>query len=465
MHRIPVGRSFDLWRSAARRLAAEGVPPENVWFDPGEAEGLFDAAPAPPPSDAAFTVPKSFLALAKSAADHRDADRWQLLYRLLWRLRGDPRLMANLTDPDVRRLGLMAKAVGRDVHKMHAFVRFRKIEERQGDRYVAFHRPDHFIVRRAAPFFRDRFGGMRWAILTPDDSVSWDGKKLTYSEGVESALPDGDSLEAVWKTYYANIFNPARIKVAAMKNEMPVRHWRTLPETELIPELLADAARREKEMISTARQSPALEGGAIFLPPVLTLPTMREALNSCRGCDLCSQPGVTQPVFGEGPPDAACVIVGEQPGDSEDRAGRPFVGPAGQLLDEMLAAAGVDRSAIYLTNTVKHFRFEPNGMRRIHRKPLARHVSACKPWLEAEVSIVEPRILVALGSTAAQAVMGRDFRVTRDRGVVMPCPLAPKFLATIHPSAILRMPDEPTRAAAREAFVADLRTVARELTA
>ncbi len=463
MHRIPVGRSFDLWRTAARRLAAEGVPPETVWFDAGDADGLFDAATPPPPADAAFTVPKSFLALAKTAADHRDADRWQLLYRLLWRLRADPRLMTNLTDPDVRRLGLMTKAIRRDVHKMHAFVRFRKV----GDTYAAFHRPDHYIVRRAAPFFRDRFGGMRWSILTPDDTVTWDGMSLKYSEGVESAPPDEDALEEVWKTYYANIFNPARIKIAAMKNEMPVRHWRTLPETALIPELLANAAQREREMVNAIKkspQSPALQGRA-YPPKVLTLPTMAVALKTCRACDLCEQKGVTQPVFGEGPPDAPCVLLGEQPGDQEDRIGRPFVGPAGQLLDELLTAAGLDRSTLYLTNTVKHFRFEPTGQRRLHQRPLARHVSACKPWLEAELSVIKPKLLVALGSTAAQAVMGRDFRVTRDRGVLMSCPLAPKFIATIHPSAILRMPDEPTRAAAREAFVEDLRKVARELAA
>ena len=216
-------------------------------------------------------------------------------------------------------------------------------------------------------------------------------------------------------------------------------------------------------MASTAKEHKP--SAADFLPARLTLPAMKKAVQACRGCDLCCQPGVTQAVFGEGPESATCVMVGEQPGDTEDRAGRPFVGPAGQLLDELMDEAGVNRREVYVTNAVKHFRFELVGQRRIHAKPLARHVNACLPWFEAEAKVLQPKMVVALGSTAAQAIMGRDFRVTRDRGKVTSCPYAPWFLATIHPSAILRIPDDAARHEARAAFVQDMRTVARRLKA
>ena len=200
-----------------------------------------------------------------------------------------------------------------------------------------------------------------------------------------------------------------------------------------------------------------------FLPRRMTLPSLRKAVQGCRGCELCCQ-GATQAVFGEGRTDARCIFVGEQPGDQEDLAGRPFVGPAGRLMDELLEEAGLERTRIYVTNAVKHFRFERRGgARRIHAKPLSRHVNACLPWLEAEVEVIHPEMMVALGATAAQAIMGRDFRVTKQRGKLMSCPLAPRFLATIHPSAILRVPDAEARRKSRAMFLNDMKLVARTL--
>ena len=467
MRRVTISRDFDSWRRAARRLLMENVPPWGVDFDDGTTDFLPGIAEPPEPAAggaSAFRVPKRFLAEAKWAADHRDADRWNFLYRLLHRATYEPRMMDNLTDPDVRRLAVMTKAVHRDEHKMHAFVRFRKVEGDGGvDQYVAFHRPDHYIVRRVAPFFRERFGGMRWAILTPDDSVSWDGTRLAFGAGVPaSAAPDADALEAAWLTYYANIFNPARIKLDAMRAEMPKKHWPTLPETRIIPDLLQQAPERVERMMAVAAKNPKTSA-AEFLPEQHTIPAMRAAVQACRGCELCEQPGVTQAVFGEGPPQARCVFVGEQPGDTEDKAGKPFVGPAGQLLNELLDEAGVDRSLVYVTNSVKHFRFEQKGRLRLHQKPLARHVNACKPWLEAELEAVSPKMIVALGSTAAQAIKGRDFRVTQSRGEVSGCPYGDWFMATIHPSAILRVPDDAARGQAKADFAADMRLVARRM--
>lgn len=182
---------------------------------------------------------------------------------------------------------------------------------------------------------------------------------------------------------------------------------------------------------------------ADFLPARRTLPTLRRAAQGCRGCPLYR--GATQVVFGEGAAKARVMLVGEQPGNEEDLDGHPFVGPAGRLLDRALEAAGVDRGAVYVTNAVKHFKYEVRGKKRLHQKPSAAEVNACRPWLEAELEVVKPEILVCLGATAAQALLGRSFRVTKQRGVLVPSELAPHVLATWHPSAVLRAPDEETR--------------------
>jgi uracil-DNA glycosylase len=198
---------------------------------------------------------------------------------------------------------------------------------------------------------------------------------------------------------------------------------------------------------------------ADFLPERTTLPSLRKAAADCRGCDLYKD--ATQTVFGEGPEDARIVMVGEQPGDREDIAGRPFVGPAGVLLDRAIEEAGLARDDIYFTNVVKHFKHVKRGKRRIHKKPDLEEIRACAPWLEAELARIEPEVLVLLGATAAQAILGRTFRVTQHRGEFLDSPLAPLVTATVHPSSILRSRTDEERRSAFDAFVEDLRRVAR----
>jgi uracil-DNA glycosylase len=198
-----------------------------------------------------------------------------------------------------------------------------------------------------------------------------------------------------------------------------------------------------------------------LLPDRPSLRTVREAAAGCRACDLHKR--ATQTVFGEGPSKAEVMMVGEQPGDAEDLAGQPFVGPAGKLLDRALTDAGIDRRRVYVTNVVKHFKWEPRGKRRIHAKPNSAEIAACRPWLETEVALVKPRVLVCLGATAAQALLGRAFKVSRQRGTFVASPLAPRVTATVHPSSILRAPDEESRRTEMQRFVADLARVAREL--
>jgi DNA polymerase len=212
-----------------------------------------------------------------------------------------------------------------------------------------------------------------------------------------------------------------------------------------------------RSLVSRDKASLTLE----FLPTQLTLPGLQKAASHCGGCELYIR--ATQTVFGEGPGAARLVLVGEQPGDAEDRQGRPFVGPAGKILDRALEEAGLSRGSVYVTNAVKHFYFEERGKARIHKKPLASHVKACRPWLDAELEVVKPAVLVLLGATAAQAIFGPSFRVTRERGKPLTTELVPVVIATAHPSSILRAPDSDAREEAFQALVADLRVAAEQL--
>jgi probable DNA metabolism protein len=422
---------FSEFREVARRLLSGDVSPDRVVWG----ESLFQEQI--PPGAQGVTVPKEYLELAELVALQRDAGKWPLLYRLLYRItHGERNLLRIDIDDDVREVRMMEKALRRDMHKMTAFVRFRRVEGSDPEQFVAWHRPDHLIVERMAPWFRNRFGNMHWSILTPDRSAHWNLRELTYGPGVlRSEAPDGDALEDLWKDYYGSIFNPARVKVKAMKAEMPVRHWATLPEAQIISDLLVKA---EQRVITMAKEQ---KGSATaFVPESRDLVELSKAAHFCQGCDLYKH--ATRVVFGEGPRDANVVMVGEQPGDEEDTQGHPFVGPAGRLLNKAMKEAGLDREKIYVTNAVKHFKFEERGKRRIHAKPTGTEISACRPWLEAELMALQPSLVVCLGATAAQSLMGRDFRITTERAKFFPHRWAKELVATIHPSAILRTPAE-----------------------
>jgi uracil-DNA glycosylase len=445
---VDVGH-FEAWRTTARDLLRRNVAPADIDFrSPNEQQFLkgFDGDESRDSLDfllrgkgePSVSVPAEFLRSARIVACHRDDRRWNLLYRLLWRLtNGEPKLLKVAFDDDVHRFDLMAKSVGRDAHKAQAFVRFRQIVTKDGERFVAWHRPDHRILRLVAPFFSRRFKSMRWSILTPDESVSWEGESLQYGPGAPaSAAPSADDLDEMWRSYYRSIFNPARIKLPMMRREMPVRYWATLPETQILPEMLAEAPARVASMLKHAGPTTRTVSAAEFLPEARDLNSLAMAAANCRGCDLCTQ--ATQTVFGRGPAGAKLMLVGEQPGDEEDRRGEPFVGPAGQILSEALAASGLDREDVYLTNAVKHFHWEPRGKRRLHKKPPSRAIAACRPWLEAELACVKPRVLVCLGVTAAQAVLGRDTRALKLRGAPFVSEWCDLTMITWHPAAVLR---------------------------
>jgi DNA polymerase len=403
--RVPVMAhdDFDGWRDTARRLIQAGVAPDRVgWSLPGEAAGdLFanDRPPLPPADAPPVRASRGYLELARSAALHADPRRFDVLYRVLWRLQSAPRLMEDRADPDVRAIDALARVVRRDIHKMRAFVRLHK------------------------------------------------GPPANRTDA-----PGGDPAEALWRTYYAAIFNPARLKIDAMVKEMPRRYWKNLPEADLIPDLIAQAQAREAAMI-------ALGGEDMGRAPE-TLAALDAAVAACRRCAIgCNG---TRAVPGEGVSPAPLMIVGEQPGDTEERVGRPFVGPAGQVLRDHAAKVGLDLAAARLTNAVRHFRHVPRGKQRLHQTPLAREIDTCRWWLDAERALVRPRLIVALGASAARGIVGRTVGVQQERGRFIPLDHGAHLLITTHPSYLLRL-GEGARAEEDMRFSADLALAVRHL--
>lgn len=462
---------FGQWRDRARALLSARTGPDAVsWTTEHEAgDDLFAASPdniavtagAP---DMRITVPAAFIALAENVVCHRRPARFALLYRLLWRLQQERHLLEIRSDADVSEAMAMEKSVRRDSHKMKAFVRFREVEGVAGEgrrRFAAWFEPDHFIVGRTAGFFRRRFADMDWVIMTPHGSSAWDGQTLSVSDAPCEKPQLDDLTEKLWRTYYASIFNPARLKVKAMQSEMPKKYWKNLPEAGLIPQLIAGAGNNVAQMIvreptlppvrhvqmqrlaaGRNAQEPAYEGDALGM--------LAHEAAACRRCPLHAD--ATGTVFGEGPADARIMLVGEQAGDHEDLAGRPFVGPAGRLLDSVLGAAGIDRSACYVTNAVKHFKYRLQGKRRIHQRPDAGEVNHCRWWLDREIAAVRPKIIVAMGATAFLAITRARSGFSDMRGQMVALGADTKLLVTVHPAFLLRIPEPDRREEETHAF-------------
>ncbi|USA62352.1 UdgX family uracil-DNA binding protein [Qipengyuania citrea] len=458
---LPAADDFDFWRDCARALIQARVPPDRIsWIEPGGSGDLFAqgdlGVPAPIPGAPPVRANRRFVNLARNAALHSDPERFALLYRLLWRLQENPGMMEDKADDDVRKIEELDKNVRRDSHKMHAFVRFRLVEADEaegGDRYVAWFEPDHHILRANAGFFMRRFANMRWSILTPRGSLHWDGETMTEGPAAErSDAPQGDPMEDLWRTYYASIFNPARLKIGAMLKEMPKKYWKNMPEAALIPELVAGAQSREAKMVE--------KGALEFDERPETLAAIDKAISACRKCPI----GLldNHAVMGEGPQDAALMIVGEQPGDQEDIKGRPFVGPAGQLLDDHLQTAGIDRSAAYVTNAVKHFKYVQRGKRRIHQSPAAKEIDTCRWWMESERAIVQPKLVLAMGASAARGMLGKTVSISKARGAPIQLEDGCELWVTAHPSYLLRL-DGAARDEQVRLFDNDLRAVRQRL--
>ena len=512
--------AFDQFRQRARALLAAGVPPgaaQGTWggcvdgarrgaADLFAADSSVTVHPSAVGGGSSPAVPRSFIALARRVVLHSAPGRFDALYALLWRLVHEPGLRHDPLDADLLRLRQMARAVQRDAYKMRAFVRFRPVQDHGATDvtepaqdvtlHVAWFEPEHDVLEAVAPWFARRFAGMRWAILTPRRSVRWSPghQRLHFGHGAERAqAPAADAGEALWLTYYRHIFNPARINLPLMRQHMPRKYWANLPEAAAIADLAAEANERTAGMLAQAAHqsdgATSLQNQELLAPdeqalaPVFTPETravaatikatpitfvarppppapatlggLHAAVQACAACPLSAC--ATQAVNGAGPLRARLLLVGEQPGDQEDLAGRPFVGPAGQLLNQALAQAGLDRGELFLTNAVRHFKHELRGKRRIHKTPGQREAAACRPWLLQEIELVQPIALLALGATAARALLGPGVTLAEARGRWWPGPGGRPVLVTWHPAALLRLPPERKRDGWRQ-WLADLRT-------
>ena len=476
---LPEPDAVDAWRNAARSLVLAGVPPDMVaWSVAGEGADLLAAdAPLPAQREGVHVrTSRAFLDAIRQALLHSDPERWALAYDVLWRMQSEPRLMEDRSDRAVARLHTLVRNVRRDEHKMHAFVRFRKVQENEvtgREAFVAWFEPEHHIERSTSSFFAQRFAGMDWTIVTPRRTIHWDGRAVKFGPGgAREFVPDEDAAEDTWRTYYRSIFNPNRLKVNAMRAEMPRKYWRNLPEAELIAPLIADAPKRSAAMVAAAPavlrvtredagmdlfEAQADERGIGDNSMPRTLEELHEAEKACRACPLWEP--ATQVVPGQGPADAPIMFVGEQPGDNEDQAGVPFIGPAGAMFDATIEEVGINRDRVFVTNAVKHFKFEPRGKRRIHQKPDTSEIKACRQWFLHERRIVAPKLVVAMGATGARAVTGKAVTISRTRGSIMPLDDAAEYMITVHPSFLLRLPDEHLKRIEREKFARDLELV------
>ncbi|HEY8608976.1 MAG TPA: UdgX family uracil-DNA binding protein [Noviherbaspirillum sp.] len=463
--------NFAGWRSAARSLLHRGVAPHAVeWIDAEDA-GLFAQAQrgAAEPAEAAHAgasarVPRHVLDLLRSAARFRAPDRWSLLYRVLWRWCAGEREVMSEADIDGERLYRMARAVRIDTHKMHAFLRFRERPPTVGaPRFVSWFEPRHDILDEIAAHFARRMGGATFLIATPEGSMLWDGERLHEGPPAQRIEEIEDAGEGLWLAYYRSIFNPARLNTAAMEQHMPARYWKLMPEARLIPQLVSDAARGAR-ITAQAQAVGAREGARIAIAAERAQPerALPSDLDACRRCPLWRQ--ATQAVPGCGPRDARIMVVGEQPGDLEDLAGRPFVGPAGALLDRALRRADVARDALYLTNAVKHFKHEPRGKRRLHKTPAQQEMAACRPWLEQELAQRKPEVVIALGATALKSLLHAS-TVDLTGMLNQPVHVDGRWLiASYHPAYALRVPSPALQEQAFEAIVRSF-TLAQSLLA
>lgn len=458
MRSIVIEDHFAAWRAASlgalgEQLAPEaiewrveqpvGLPQGQTLFDYGKSQNGVTATSA-----VAVQVSRELAALIHDCALHCEPQRWAFLYKVLWRWQQGDRAVASPADADGAQLYRMAKSVRRARHDMIAYVRFRQqAQPARPPEYIAWYEPEHDVLEWAAEHFSQRMGRSSWMITTPRGAAFWDGQQLHIER--RQALPGdhrvdtADEAEALWLAYYRSTFNPARLNETALEQHMPVRFWKGLPEGHLIPALISEAKSGARRLAQASGVG-ALTGKSIAIEADDAQPTREtpSSLDTCRRCDLWRN--ATQAVNGSGPGDARIMLIGEQPGDMEDLSGQPFVGPAGQLLDIAIQRAGLSREQIYLTNAVKHFKWELRGKRRLHKTPGQREAEACSYWLERELHTVRPAVIVTLGATALNALLRQKANL-RDY-VDAPFELESGWgIATYHPSFALRQPDEKAR--------------------
>ncbi len=416
------------WRHAARAFVLAGIEPAALTWTIGEDGDTV------PDAEGTFTLSRTLVSLAAQAFQAREPERFGLLYALVWRAHHGNLVIGDEADLDLRLARRWALAVRADAHRMRTLLRFLPVKSRDQPRFLGWYEPDHFVLEGNARLMARRDPAHDFTIVTPDATAHRDRTGIRFGHGLKNPNDD-DTLLAWWDNHQETLLHDTH-------------DGGGLPEAEEL-----DEAPRPLDR-------PPL--GSVVLAASQTSAT-RKLAREARGCERCELYGpATQTVFGEGPRDARVMFIGEQAGDQEDVIGRPFVGPAGQLLDEALEDAGIDRRRIAVTNAVKHFKFTLRGRRRIHQAPSVGEIDICRFWLDAERTALNPALLVLLGGSAGRAVLGRPVAVTRERG--RPIHLADGGTAflTVHPSYILRQPDAASRAREYAALVRDLVAV-REL--
>jgi probable DNA metabolism protein len=413
------------WRQATRSLVLAGVEPEAVTWSVG------NKTTSIPDANGSFHVPRALVSLASLAIQARDADRFGLLYSLVRRVNAGEKLLEDDTDPDLSLVRRMALAVRAEAHRMRTNMRFLAVPEDGRTRFLGWFESAHFVLPANAQLMARRFPELMFSAVTPDGAAHWDGSSLLFGSGLRHA-EDDEALQAWWETHRDTLLEQATSEVS-------------IPEAESLDEAPRSPDRPALgRVVLHTRSDPAL------------LRSAKEA-SACHRCPLYES--ATQTIFGEGPSDAPVLFVGEQPGDQEDTIGRPFVGPAGQMMDRAMEEAGIDRRTVYVTNAVKHFKFTQRGKRRIHQTPEVPEIHACGFWLDVERVHVRPRLLVLMGGSAARAVLGRAVTISRERGRPIRMPDGPDVFVTVHPSYLLRLPDAAAKAREYDAFVRDLKAI------
>jgi probable DNA metabolism protein len=411
------------WRQSTRALVQAGIEPEELTWSVGGSRSDLPDAPG------TFHVPRALVSLASVAIQVRNPERFGLLYSLVWRVNAGEKLPED--DADLSLVRRMALAVRTDAHRMRTNIRFLPVPEAEGTRFLGWFEPAHFVLEANARLVARRYPGLALSMVTPDGAAHWDGTSLLFGSGLRHA-DDDEALQAWWENHRDMLLEQATPDVS-------------VPEAEELDEMPRPPDR------------PAL-GSVVFhtRPDPVLLRAARDA-SACHRCPLY-EPAI-QTVFGEGPGDAAVMFVGEQPGDQEDTIGRPFVGPAGQIMDRAFEEAGIDRRGVYVTNAVKHFKFAPRGKRRIHQTPEVPEIQACSFWLDIERAHLRPRLIVLMGGSAARAVLKRQVTISRERGRPFTTADGQTVFVTVHPSYLLRLPDKAAKAREYEAFVSDLRSI------
>ncbi len=382
-------------------------------------------------------LPRKLKGDAYAISCYRDETRWSFLDRVCERISKEgSRFLEDPADRDAIEWTNRLKAIRRDVHKAHAFVRFKKTTEEGKEIFIAWHRPQHLTTDLFIRLFCRRFPTMHWMILTADECAHFENGKVQFSKAYEGqSLEIEDHWEENWRTYYSSIYNPARLMVQAMKKEMPQWHWQTMPESSLIPNLIRQSQNKIHTMAQKSQRS-----ASPYIPTFCqSIEKIQESLPQCEGCSLHAHCRVTP---GKGNSKASLLFVGEQPGDEEEKRGEPFIGPAGQLLRKTWEEVGGNWNDLYVTNALKHFKYELRGKMRLHKRPGSDEVAACRPWLQKELELISPKVILCLGSTAALSVSGRLWPVERYRGTWLPSAGQSRILLTYHPAALLRAPDQ-----------------------